>query len=176
MKKTLLLSVIAGLFLTVIAGCSKLLDKMIEQSINTDYISVDFTVNPGVAGVYTETIEVVNFDLDSLLNAEGLDQGQVNSIKIKDATVEVVGEGNLDPFESFLITLEAPGKDAVTVAEVTSVPTGYTEIALTKKSVDLSDYLKSVQTIIKVKTVLDQNLETQMNMQAKIRYEIKVGL
>jgi hypothetical protein len=176
MKKTLLLSIIAGLFLIVITGCEKILDKLIEQTINSDYTNIDFTGNPNVAGTYTETIEVVNFDLDSLLNAEGLDQGTVNSVKIKDASVQVVGEGNLDPFESFLITLEAPGKNAVTVAEVTSVPTGITEIALTKKGIDLSDYLKSDHYTIKVKTVLDQDLETHLNMQAKVRYEIKVGL
>lgn len=176
MKKTILLSATAGLFLFLITGCQDLLDSMMEQTIKSDYTTFDFTVNPGLAGTYTDTVEVVSYDIDSLLSAEGFDQGQVNSVKLKDATVEVIGEGNLDPFESFLITLEAPGKSAVTVAEVTSVPTGYTEIALTKMDTELSDYLNSAQYTIKVKTVLDHDLETQMNLQANVRYEITVGM
>jgi hypothetical protein len=175
MKKTLLLLATTGLFLLTFSGCEKLLDK-VGVTINSDYTYIDFTVNPDIAGTYTETIEVVESNLDSLIEAEGSDAGEVNSVKIKDASVQVIGEGNLDPFSSLVITLEAPGKDVVTVAEVTSVPTGITEIQLTKKEVDLSNYLKSDQYTIKVKTVLDQDLETRMNMQARVRYEIKVGL
>jgi len=176
MNKKLLLSAFAGLLLIVTVGCEKLLNKMVEQTITTDYFDIDFTVNPSGSGTYSEALEIVTPNLDSLLQYEGFDQGQVNSIKITDALVEVVSEGNLDPFGSFLITLEASGKDAVTVAEATSVPTGITEIALIKKSVNLSDYLKSYHYTIKVSAVLDQNLETQMNLQAKVRYEIKVGM
>ena len=176
MNKKLLLPAFAGLLLIVTGGCEKLLNKMVEQTITTDYFDIDFTVNPSASGTYSEALEIVTPNLDSLLQYEGFDQGQVNSIKITDALVEVVSEGNLDPFGSFLITLEASGKDAVTVAEATSVPTGITEIALIKKSVNLSDYLKSYHYTIKVSAVLDQNLETQMNLQAKVRYEIKVGM
>ena len=175
MKKFFLPIVFSGLILFAFSGCEELLDK-IGVTINTDYTEFDFTVNPDQAGTYAETVEIVDSDLDSLIEAEGQDMGELNSVKIKDATIQVMGEGNLDPFESFLMTIEAPGKEKITIAEVATVPTGLTEMPLTKEEADLSDYLKSDQYTIKVKTVLDQDLEVHRNMQLSVRYEIKVGL
>jgi hypothetical protein len=175
MKRSFLFYAVAGLLLAVFTGCEKIKDK-VAVTFDSDYVYIDFTVNPDDAGTYSETIEVVDSDLESLIEAEGQDIGELQSVKIKDAVVEVTGLGNLDPFGSLVITLEAPGKELVKVAEVTSVPLGLTEIELTREGVDLSPYLKSDQYTIKVKTVLDQDLETAMNMQARVRYAIKVGL
>jgi len=175
MKKDILLLSIAGFFMIAVSGCEELLDK-VGVTINSDYTYVDFTVNPDDAGTYTEEVEVVDSDLDSLIEAEGQNVGELNSVKLKDAAIQVMDAGNLDPFESFLLTLEAPGKAVVTVAEVTSVATGLTEIALNNEEVDITDYLESDQYTIKVKTVLDQDLETARLLRAKVRFEIKVGL
>jgi hypothetical protein len=157
------------------SACEKLLDK-VGITINSDYAYVDFTVNPDQAGTYHESFSVVQSNLDSLIEAEGQNVGELNSVKIKDASIQVMDAGNLDPFESFLITLEAPGMAVVTVAEVTTVETGLTEITLINEEVDLTDYLKSDQYTIKVKTVLDQDLETPRMLRAKVRFAIKVGL
>ena len=174
MKKRISFLIITSMLFTVFA-CEDLLNK-VGVTINSDYTTIDFTVNPDQAGTYFETVQVVDSDLDSLIEAEGQNVGEVNSVKIKDASIQVMDGGNLDPFESFLLTLEAPGKAVVTIAEVTSVSTGLTEIALINEEVDLTDYLKSDQYTIKVKTVLDQDLETPRNLRAKVRFEIKVGL
>jgi hypothetical protein len=176
MTKTILLSAFTGLFFIAFSGCEKMLDNLVEQTVTTDYTEIDLTVNPGASGTYTETLDVVYPNLDSMLQDEGFDLGNVNSIKISDARVEVVGEGNLDPFGSFLTTLEATGITAVTIAEATAVPTGITEILLAKKGAELSDFLKSDHYTIKVKAVLDQTLQVQMKLVVKVRYEIKVGL
>jgi hypothetical protein len=175
MKRKILFLSVAGFLLMTVSACEKLLDK-IGVTINSDYTYVDFTVNPDQAGTYTEVVEVVDSDLDSLVEAEGQNIGELNSVKIKDAAILVMDGGNLDPFGSFLLTLEAPGKDAVTVAEVTSVADGVSEISLVNEEVDLTDYLESDQYTIKVKTVLDQDLETTRSLRAKVRFEIKVGL
>jgi hypothetical protein len=175
MKRFFSPTAFAVIVLLAFSGCEELLNK-IGVTINSDYTDIDFTVNPDKAGTYMETIEIVDSDLDSLIEAEGQDMGELNSVKIKDALMQVRGEGNLDPFKSFLLTIEAPGKEVVKIAEVTEVPAGLTEMPLTKEEVDLSDYLKSDQYTIKVKTVLDQDLETHMNMRARVRFEIKVGL
>ncbi|MBN1414772.1 MAG: hypothetical protein JW973_06705 [Bacteroidales bacterium] len=176
MKRFFLFSAVSGLLLFILLGCEEILDK-IGVTINSDYTYIDFTVNPDKAGTYSETFVIIESDLDSIIEAEGQNIGELNSVKIKDASVRVVDEeGNLDPFESFVLTLEAPGKAAIKVAEVTAVPTGITEIPLIQEETDLSDYLKSDQYTVKVKAVLDQDLETHRNMQAKVRYEIKVGL
>jgi len=174
MKKSISFLVVAGLLFAVLA-CEDLLNK-VGVTIDSDYTYIDFTANPDQAGAYFETVQVVESDLDSLIEAEGQNVGEVNSVKIKDAGIQVMDGGNLDPFESFLLTLEAPGKEVVTVAEVTSVAAGLTEISLINQEVDLTDYLKSDQYTIKVKTVLDQDLETPRNLRAKIRFAIKVGL
>jgi hypothetical protein len=176
MKRSLKLLVISGCLLIAFTGCSKLLDNMTEQTVTTEYTDFDFTVDPGAAGTYTEKIEVVTPNLDSILQYEGYDQGNVKSIIISDALVEATDDGNFDPFESFLVTFEATGKQSVKVAEATSVPTGVTEVALTKAGVDITDYLKSYHLTIKVKSVLDQNIEVQRNLQAKVKFEIKVTL
>ncbi|MBN2274162.1 MAG: hypothetical protein JXR41_04115 [Bacteroidales bacterium] len=175
MKKSALSLAIAGIIIIALSGCEELLDK-VGITISSDYTNIDFTVNPDNAGTYTEKIEVIDSNLDSLIEAEGQNVGELNSVKIKDAMILVLGEGNLDPFESFLLTIEAPGKAVVKIAEVTSVGLGLKEIPMIKEEVDLSDYLKSDQYTIKVKTVLDQDLETHMNMRARVRYDIKVGL
>jgi hypothetical protein len=173
MKKSISFLVVSALLLFVVSSCS-LLDK-VGVTINSDYTYLDFTANPDHAGSYFETVQVVNSNLDSLIDAEGQNVGDVNSVKIKDAGIEVMDGGNLDPFESFLLTLEAPGKAVVTIAQVNTVATGLTEIALINEEVDLTDYLKSDQYTIKVKTVLDQNLETPRMLRAKVRFDIKVG-
>jgi len=175
MKKSILYFSFAGFLLIAVSACENLLDK-VGVTINSDYTQVDFTVNPDQAGTYSEVVRVVDSDLDSLIEAEGQNIGEINSVKIKDAFIQVMDGGNLDPFESFLITLEAPGKSVVTVAEVTSVSAGLTEITLINEEVDLTDYLESDQYTIKVKTVLDQDLETPRLLRAKVRFEIKVGL
>ena len=174
MKNSISFLVAAGL-LFALSACEDLLNK-VGVTIDSDYTTIDFTANPDQAGAYFETVQVVDSDLDSLIEAEGQNIGEVNSVKIKDAGVQVMDGGNLDPFESFLLTLEAPGKAVVTVAEVTSVAAGLTEISLINEEVDLTDYLKSDQYTIKVKTVLDQDLETPRNLRAKVRFAIKVGL
>jgi hypothetical protein len=174
MKKSISFLAVAGILFAVFA-CEDLLNK-VGVTIDSDYTYIDFTANPDQAGAYFETVQVVDSDLDSLIEAEGQNVGEVNSVKIKDAGIQVMDGGNLDPFESFLLTLEAPGKAVVTVAEVTSLAAGLTEISLINEEVDLTDYLKSDQYTIKVKTVLDQDLETPRNLRAKVRFAIKVGL
>jgi hypothetical protein len=176
MKKSLKLLVISGSLLISISGCTKLIDKVTEQTVTTEYTDVDFKVDPGAAGTYSENIEVVTPNLDSILQDAGYNQGKVKSVKISDALVEATDGGNFDPFESFLVTLEATGQPGVKIAEATTVPTGVTEIALTKEGVNVIDYLKSFHLTIKVKTVLDQNIEVQRNLQVKVKYEIKVSL
>jgi hypothetical protein len=173
MKKSISFVAVAGLLLFLVSACS-LLDK-VGVTINSDYTNIDFTANPDQAGSYFETVQVVDSDLDSLIKAEGHKVGDVNEVKIKEAIIQVMDGGNLDPFESFLLTLEAPGKDVVTIAQVNSVPAGLPEISLVNEEVDLTDYLKSDQYTIRVKTVLDQDLETPRLLRAKVRFEIKVG-
>jgi hypothetical protein len=175
MKKSISVLSVAGMVLISVSACEKLLDK-VGVTFNSDYTYVDFTVNPDTAGTYSEIVQVVDSDLDSLIEAEGQNVGELNSVKIKDAGIQVMDNGNLDPFESFLLTLEAPGKAAVTIAQVNSVSAGLTEIPLLNEEVDLTDYLESDQYTIKVKTVLDQDLETPRMLRAKVRFEIKVGL
>ena len=176
MKTSLKLLAISGALLISISGCSKLLDKVTEQTVTTEYTDVDFTVEPGVAGTYSENIEIETPNLDSILQYEGYDAGKVKSVKISDALVESSDGGNFDPFESFLVTLEASGQKGVKIAEAANIPTGVTEIALTKEDVNAIDYLKSFHYTVKVKTVLDQNLEVQRNLQVKVKYEIKVTI
>jgi hypothetical protein len=176
MKMSHKLLFISGSLFICISGCSKILDKVTEQTVTTEYTNVDFTVAPGAAGAYSENIEVVTPNLDSILQYEGYDAGKVKSVKISDALVEASDGINFDPFGSFLVTFEATGKPVVKIAEATTVPTGVTEVALTKEGVNLTDYLKSFHLTIKVKTVLDQNLEVQRNLQAKVKYVIKVTL
>jgi hypothetical protein len=176
MKTSLKLLIISGSLLISITGCSKLLDKVTEQTVTTEYTDVDFTVNPGTAGTYSENTEVVTPNLDSILQYEGYDAGKVKSVKISDALIEATDGVNFDPFESFLVTLEASGKPVVKIAEATTVPAGVTEVTLTKEGVNVIDYLKSFHLTIKVKAVLDQNLEVQRHLQAKVKYVIKVTL
>jgi hypothetical protein len=176
MKNSLKLLAISGSLLISISGCSKLLDKVTEQTVTTEYTNVDFTVDPGLAGTYSEKIEVVSPNLDSILQDAGYNTGKVKSVKISDALLEATDGVNFDPFGSFLVTLEASGQPGVKIAEAATVPTGVMEVALTKEGVNVIDYLKSFHLTIKVKTVLDQNLEVQRNLQAKVKYEIIVAM
>jgi hypothetical protein len=176
MKRSLKLLAISGCIFISLSGCSKILDKVTEQTVTTGYTDVEFTVDPAAAGTYTENIEVVTPNLDSILQYEGYDAGKAKSVKISDALVESMDGGNFDPFGSFLVTLETSGQPGVKIAEAATVPTGVTEVSLTKEGVNVIDYLKSFHLTIKIKTVLDQNLDVQRDLQAKVKYEIKVNL
>jgi hypothetical protein len=176
MKKSLKLFTLSVSLLIVFSGCNKLLDKVTEQTVTTEYTDFDFTVDPGAAGTFSESMVVLTPNLDSIMQYEGYDQGKVKSVKLSDALVEVTDNGNSDPFGSFLVTLEASGQPVVKIAEATTVPTGVTEVALKKEGVNVIDYLKAFHITLKVKTGLDQNLEGLRKLQVKVKYVIVVSL
>jgi hypothetical protein len=173
MKKTALKTLLASLLLLlVIGGCENLLDF----SFDTDYSSVTFIVNPEEAGNYVESYQYLKTDLDSIVASEGKNLADLESVKIKDATVEVIGDGNFDPVESIEITIEAEGLDKIVFASKTNVEEGLTFANLDYYEGELKGYLEADEYKLTITLHLDEDLEEAMQIQAQIKYKITVGI
>ena len=163
----LLLSII------VIGGCENLLDFTFE----TDYSSVDFIVNPEEAGNYVESYKVLSTDLDSIIEEEGHNLADLESVKIHEATAEIIdGRGNFDPVGSIEITIEATGLPIITLASKDNVPDGLTFSTLDVYEGELKDYLKADSYKLTIILFLDEDLEESMKVRAKLKYKMTIGV
>jgi len=173
MKKPILKTVLASLLLIlVIGGC----ENLIEFTFKTDYSSVEFIVNPEEKGNYVESYKYLQTDLDSIVSAEGKDLADLESVKINDVTVEIIGEGNFDPVGSIEITIEAEGLDKIVFASKDNVEDGLTFATMDFYQGELKNYLEASSYKLTITLHLDQDLETAMQIMAKIKYEITVGV
>lgn len=160
------------LIIIVIGGCENLLDVTFES----DYSSVDFIVNPDTAGTYVESYKALKTDLDSIIAKEGHDLADLESVKIHEATVEVIGQaGNFDPVESIEIKIKAQGLDEITFASKDNVPDGLTFATLDVYDGEMKKYLEASEYTLTISLLLDQDLVEPMAIQAKIKYKITVG-
>jgi hypothetical protein len=173
MKKLILKTLLASLLLLlVVGGCENLLDF----TFKTDYSSVDFIVNPEKAGNYVESYKYLKTDLDSIVSSEGKDLANLESVKINDVIVEIIGEGNFDPVESIEISIEAEGLDKIVFASKDNVEEGLTSANLDFYQGELKKYLEADEYKLILILHLDQDLEAAMQINAKIKYEITVGV
>jgi len=173
MKKTVLKTLLASLLLAlVIGGC----ENLIDFSFETDYSSVNFIVNPEEAGNYVESYKYLKTDLDSIVKSEGKNLADLESVKINDVTVEVIGDGNFDPVESIEITIEAEGLDKIVFASKTNVEEGLTFANMDYYEGELKGYLEADEYKLTITLHLDEDLEEEMQIKAKIQYKIRVGV
>ncbi len=164
---TLLLTII------VIGGCENLLDFTFE----TDYSRVDFIVNPEEAGNYVESYKMLSTDLDSIIKEEGHNLADLESVKLHEATAEVISSGgNFDAVGSIEIIIEATGLSAITLASKSSVPDGLTFSTLDVYDGELKDYLKADSYKLTIKLFLDEDLVAPMTIRAELKYKITVGV
>ncbi len=168
--KTVLLLLLA---IIVIGSCENLLDINIE----TDYSRVVFIVDPEEAGNYVESYKMLSTDLDSIVKEEGHDLADLESVKLKEATAEVISPGgSFDPVGSIEIIIEATGLPAVTLASKTSVPDGLTFSTLDVYDGELKDYLKADSYKLTIKLLLDEDLLEQMTIRAELKYKLTIGI
>jgi hypothetical protein len=168
--KMLIISLLA---LIVITGCENLLDF----SFNSDYSSVTFIVEPEEAGETVESVKVLKSDLDSIIAAEGKDVGNLETVILKEGTVEVLTPGaTFDAVESIKIYLEAAGLPKITLASKDNVPEGITSATLDLYDKDIAGYLNSSEYKLTLVIVLDKDLEDSMTVEAKLKYKITVGV
>ncbi len=161
------------LIIIVIGGCENLLDFTFE----TDYSSVDFIVNPEEKGNYVESYKMLSTDLDSIIKEEGHNLADLESVKLHEATAEVIEDGgNFDPVESIEIIIEATGLPAITLASKDNVPDGLTFSTLDVYTGELKDYLKADSYKLTIKLFLDEDLEESMKIRAKLKYKITLGI
>ncbi len=173
MKKTVLKTLLASLLLAlVIGGC----ENLIDFSFETDYSSVNFIVNPEEAGNYVKSYKYLKTDLDSIVKSEGKNLADLESVKINDVTVEVIGDGNFDPVESIEITIEAEGLDKIVFASKTNVEEGLTFANMDYYEGELKGYLEADEYKLTITLHLDEDLEEEMQIKARIQYKIRVGV
>ncbi len=160
------------LALLIAGGCENLLDF----TFNSDGSDVTFVVDPEEAGEYVESRKVLKADLDSIIAAEGKDIGDLETVFLNAATVEVIGIGNFDAIQSIKINLEAEGLDEITLASKDPVPEGLTSASLDVYTGDLAAYLNSSEYILTLVVLLDQDLVNNMVVKATLKYKITVGV
>ena len=168
--KTVLFLLLA---IIVIGGCENLLDINIES----DYTGVVFIVDPEEAGNYAESYKMLSTNLDSIVKEEGHNLADLESVKLKEATAEVISPGkNFDAVGSIELIIEATGLPAVTLAEKMSVPDGLTFSTLDVYDGELIDYIKADSYKLTIKLYLDEDLVEQMTIRAELKYKLTLGI
>jgi hypothetical protein len=168
------------LLIIVIAGfssdCKKLKDAL-DKNFTTDETELTFTINPASTGEHTFALQVVSSDIIKQITDAGGDVGKIKSIKINECVFEVVSQGrNFDEFQSFDLYLSDGSADPVKVAWIDNIPENSFSQTLTLVDQDFKDLLNGDTYNVTIKGVLDKNLETALDVKAKIKYSITVGL
>ena len=163
---------ISLLALIIAGGCENLLDF----TFTSDGSDVTFIVDPEEAGEYVKSRKVLKADLDSIIAAEGKDIGDLETVFLKEATVEVIGAGNFDAVESIKINLEAAGLKEITLASKDPVAEGLTSASLDVYTGDLAAYLNSSEYTLTLVILLDEDLVNSMVVKATLKYKITVGV
>jgi hypothetical protein len=177
MKRSLLsLSFMIALILGIAVSCD-LFDNVLDINFDTDYVDVTFTVNPSEAGPYTFTQEVIQSDLQQQIEDNGGSIGNLKDVNIKEIVIEVASaEKNLNAFDQFDVFMSATAINEIKVASVGNIPDGATSAVLQIEQSDVKKFLNEEEYTIRISGELGEAITEPIDMVAKIKYEVTVGL
>ncbi|HEC42660.1 MAG TPA: hypothetical protein ENI20_07520 [Bacteroides sp.] len=176
MKTTKILIIIialAGIFAT---ACDELLGDLLK--FNSEWFSVEFTIEPSdEVGDLVFSTEEFEANLDSVLDANGVDRENIASAKLSDAKISILTDGcNFDPVESVELLIETPGLGSTRIAWLDSIPDGVTMIELELNMDDLQAYLLETQFKVTAAGTLSEKVDKTVELVADIRWIIRGDL
>lgn len=179
MKKLIGVVIVPVLAATLtLPSCDELFGDLTKFDL--DYSYFEFTIIPQSApGGYNFLTRTENSDLTDLLEDNGFDEGNVDEIKLKEVTFEVINEDTDITFNgigSFGASFLDANNLETEVANLNPVPENVREVTLNPLGEDISKFLKESQYTFLAFGYIDEVFTDTIEVRAKIKYEVKAKL
>ncbi len=174
-SKSILGTFLALCILAFFTSCEELLNQA-GISVFSNYQKIDVPVDQLPAGEY----EFLNFmepiNLDSMMSVSGYQN--INKVSLYEANLEITDSlenQNFNAFKSFQVVVSGNDLPEVTIAELAEVPDGVTKINLNIIDIDLLQYMHGVNYELKIRGVLEEDLNSPMVIIGSVRYKVGLG-
>lgn len=176
MRKLQIIFAVVGIFALI--SCEEMLDLGVE--VESNEVTVDFQVLPtDYIGDTTLATNVVQSDFDSAIEEAGLAPEDVESIKLKEATIAITDEDTtltFDYFESVEAAIQVEGMDELVIASVNSIPAGSRSLDCDVSNSDLMDYVTVSEYTIVAKGKTVKAIEKNINIRGTLTFSIKTSV
>ncbi len=169
----LILLVSAVLFGT---ACDELLSNLLK--FNSQWYPNEFSIYPSdeVGDVLFITDEI-SANVDSALEANGITQENLRSVRMSDAKVTVLTKGyTFDPVTKIELFMDSPNLGKTKIAWLDTIPRGVTMIELKLNKDDLSDYMNEDSFIFTATGYLEEKVTEKIDFLSEFRYVMQGGL
>ncbi len=160
----------------VFSACEDLLGDLLK--FNSGWYTTEFTIEPSdETGDIIFKTEELSADVDSILEANGVTQENLNSIRISDAKVSILTEDcTFDPVTRIEFFLETSSLGSTRVAWLDTIPQDATSIELELSLDDLQEYLMEETFTLTASGNLGTRVDKDVDLVAEIRFLIRGGL
>ena len=160
----------------IFSGCEDLYNQL-GMSVYSDYQEFEYTLLPAPSGEYLieETFDAVNTDSISA----SVDSGFVREVNLSDVTIEIInndGTLNFDAFESFEAVISSDNMTETVAGMINQVPDNATLLTFDITDDNLLEYMGGEEYVLKIRGVLDKDLETSLDILVRFRFKIGIGL
>ena len=173
---TFLLSIPVLLFLASCDKTNEFVDSP-SNSMDTEYYDMDFTVKAAdLSGFQIFSEDTYSFDINALLAQAGLDPGQVEEVKLKEASMSMsknLSYPNFNMLGSIELTVYTDDLGETSVALTDPVPTDRDAFDLQPEDVNILPYFMEGKFIITVQGVLKERVYEDLDLQAKVKFRVK---
>jgi hypothetical protein len=170
--KTSLFTIIAATI--ILASCDDLFGDL--TTFDSDYTYFEFKIYPQELGAYVFLTKTQDSDLTEVLEDNGFDESNIDKVKLKEATFEVMNSDqsiNFNGLGSFGASFLDNDNIETKIAEINPVPENSREVSLTPKDVDIAKFLKEAEYTFLAFGVIDEVFSDTIEVRAKIKYEVK---
>ncbi len=180
MKKNVRL-VVGFLFgaLLILSSCEELLGDLTKFDSNYKYVEFKIYPQDKIGEHVVFLTKTQESDLTEELQDNGFDESNIDEVKLKEATFEVINadtDVNFNGIASFGASFIDAGNQETVIAELNPVPEDSREVTLSPNSDDLAAFLKETEYTIQTYGIIDEVITDTIEVRAKIKYEIKAKL
>jgi len=176
MKVTKIILILCTAAVFFNTACDELLSDLLK--FNSQWYPHEFSVDAtDTIGHITFITDVIEADVDSALEANGVSRANLSALRMSDARITVLTEGyTFDPVDSVRFYMDSPGMGKTMVAWLDSVPEGATTIDLDLNLDDLTGYLDESNFIFTATGHLNSRVTEKVDFLAEFRYVLQGGL
>jgi len=150
-------------------------DGLVNITFETDYVDIDFTVNPNTAGEHELAEKVLQSDIEQQIEEHGGNAVNLDEIRVYDATLSIETEGvTFDAFNWVEVYISAEGAEEILIGTATITETGLLSVDLDITEEDLSDIIDAESYNVRIVGSLAEELVAAVDMLLRIRYQVVV--
>ena len=174
-SKSFLGILIAAGMVIFLFGCEDFLNQA-GVSVYSDYQSINVPIDAAPAGEYVFLNYMEPLNLDSMMSASGYQN--VENVSLYEANLSLADTSenqNFNSFKSFQILLSGNELPEVIIAELTDIPENVSNINLNTIDIDLLQYMHGANYELKIKGVLEEDLNSPIEIVGRMRYKVGFG-